>query len=201
MKWIAPALAYLAVYLGLFQFHSAWGALLGFHVAILGSLLVARPNIPINSLFKHTNKKWIIASVLLGANSGIALFFLWDSFGIASNLSTQVEALGLNAHTWTWFIAYFALVNPFIEEYFWRGYLGHPSKGFRLNDLVYAGFHALILYGKVHILANVFAVSVLTIAGWLWRQVKREDEGLLAPLLGHMAADFTILIAICLKTI
>ena len=46
MKWIAPSLAYLAVGVGLFVFHSAWGALLGFHAAIIISLWVARPGIP-----------------------------------------------------------------------------------------------------------------------------------------------------------
>ena len=97
MKWIAPALAYLAVFLGLFAFHSAWAALLGFHAAILGSLWIARPNIPLSILLKNSNKKWIAVSLLVCGSSGFALFFLWNVFGIASDLPAQVEALGLNA--------------------------------------------------------------------------------------------------------
>jgi hypothetical protein len=42
----------------------------------------------------------------------------------------------------------------------------------------------------------VFGVSVLVVAGWFWRQVARADDGLLAPVLGHMAADFAILFAV-----
>jgi hypothetical protein len=42
----------------------------------------------------------------------------------------------------------------------------------------------------------VFAVIILTSAGWLWRQIAREDDGLLAAVLGHMAADFSILMVI-----
>ena len=34
--------------------------------------------------------------------------------------------------------------------------------------------------------------------GWFWRQISREDEGLLAAVLGHMAADFSILFAVYL---
>ena len=197
MKWIAPSLAYLAVGLGLFVFHSAWGALLGFHAAILGSLFMARPNVPVSLLFKSKKFKWILLSVLLCGGSGIALFLLWDVFDVASDVSAQVEALGLNSRTWLPFIAYFALVNPFIEEYFWRGYLGSAAERPHISDFLYAGFHALILIRKVPIVSILFAVVALAGAGWLWRQIARkEDGGLLAPALGHMAADFTILLTI-----
>lgn len=39
----------------------------------------------------------------------------------------------------------------------------------------------------------------LTLTGWFWRQLARADQGLLAPVLGHMAADFTILMAVYLR--
>jgi hypothetical protein len=199
MKWIAPTLAYLAVGLGLFVFHSAWGALVGFHIAILISLLIARPNIPVSILLKGTNIKWTALSILLCGSSGITLYFLWDKFRFANDLPIQVEALGLNSSTWLPFIAYFTLVNPFVEEYFWRGYFGSPTKSLYIYDFIYSGFHALILIGKVHTVSIVFGLTVLIFAGWLWRQIAREDHGLLAPVLGHMAADFTILMAVFLK--
>ena len=196
MKWFAPFLAYLAVGIGLFVFHSAWGALLGFHLAIIASLLIVKPNIPITTLFKNNNIKWIFLSILLCGGSGATLYFLWDSFGFASDLSKQISLLGLNASNWLVFIAYFALVNPFIEEYFWRSYLGSKTKSLHSSDFLYAGFHALILINKVQVRSIIFGVSVLVFAGWLWRQIVRMDEGLLAPVLGHMAADLTILIAV-----
>jgi ABC-type uncharacterized transport system permease subunit len=196
MKWIAPIAAYLAVGLGLFQFHSAWGALLGFHFAIIFSLFVARPNIPVKILFQSNNINWIIFSILICGSSGTALYFLWENFGFANDLSVQVESLGLNASNWVTFIAYFALVNPFIEEYFWRGYLGSTTKGLYVSDFVYSGFHALILMGKVRLGMILLALTMLSLAGWIWRQVARENDSLLASVLGHMAADFTILMAV-----
>jgi membrane protease YdiL (CAAX protease family) len=196
MKWIAPALAYLAVVLGLFVFHSAWGALLGFHIAIVGSLVMIKPGIPISILFKSTTIKWILLSLLLTGSSGILLYFLWDRFHVASDLPAQLERLGLTSSTWPAFIAYIAAVNPFVEEYFWRGYLGDPAGNLHTSDFLYAGFHALILIGKVPASSIVFAIIMLTLAGWIWRQIAREDGGLLAPVLGHMAADFTILLAV-----
>ena len=199
MKWIAATLVYLAVGLGIFQFHSAWGALLGFHFIIAVSLLIAKPNIPLAVLFKNTNIKWIPLSILLCGCSGVTLYFLWQYFGFANDLPAQVKSLGLTSSSWPVFIAYFALVNPFVEEYFWRGYLGDPTKSITISDFLYAGFHAMVLIGKVRVSSILFALSMLVLAGWFWRQIAREDHGLLAPVLGHMAADFTILMAVYLK--
>lgn len=189
-------MVYLAVGLGIFKFHSAWGALLGFHFAIVVSLFVARPRIPVKILFQNNNIKWIIFSVLMCASSGPALYFLWGSFGFANDLSRQLDALGLNSSNWVAFIAYFALVNPFIEEYFWRGYLGSTTKGLHLSDFLYSGFHALILMGKVRVEIIFFALTVLSLAGWFWRQLAHKNDGMLASVLGHMAADLTILLAV-----
>jgi membrane protease YdiL (CAAX protease family) len=196
MKWVAPALAYLAVGVGLFVFHSAWGALMGFHVAILLSLLLAKPKIPISILWKSTNIKWILLSILLCGSSGVMLYLTWDRFGFAPDLSAQIETLGLTSASWIPFIAYFTLVNPLVEEYFWRGYLGSETRSLHVSDFLYSGFHGLVLLGKVQTNSILFALTLLVLAGWFWRQIYREDKGLLAPVLGHMAADFTILLAV-----
>ena len=199
MKWLAPTLVYITVAVGIFYFQSAWGALLAFHLAIFSSLLIARPNIPISILAKNHNRKWIVLSVLLCGSSGVSLYFLWNYLGFRPDFSAQVESLGLNSLTWPPFILYFALVNPFLEEYFWRGYLGNPTKGLSRSDFLYAGYHALIMIGKLPVAWIMCGVAALVIAGWFWRQIMREGQGLLAPVLGHIAADLTIPLVICLN--
>ena len=196
MKWIAVLLTYLAVDIGLLVFHSAWVALLGFHAVIVVSLLIAKPDIPIRILFTSKNRKWIFLNILLCGSSGVTLYFLWDIFRFANDFPQQVEALGLNASTWPMFITYFVLVNPFIEEYFWRGYLGSESKSLQTPDFLFAGYHILIVINKLHIFSIAYALFVLILAGWFWRQVAHEDGGLLAPVLGHMAADLAILVTV-----
>ncbi len=199
MKWIAPVIVYLAVALGLFVSQNAWSALLSFHLAILTSLLIAKPNIPIQALFTAHNTKWILISILLCGSSGITLYLLWDKFEIAGDLSAHVKTIGLTPSTWIPFIGYFTLVNPFLEEYFWRGYLGSNTTNFYISDFLYAGFHGLILMNHVQASMVVYSLALLILAGWFWRQMVRADGGLLAPVLGHMAADFTILLVVYLR--
>lgn len=199
MKWIAPVFVYVAVGVGLFIFRTAWSSLLTFHIAILISLLIAKPNIPLRILFTGRNIQWILISILLCGSSGVTLYFFWDKFGIANDLAAHVEAMGLSASTWIPFITYFTLVNPLLEEYFWRGYLGSPTTNFYLSDFLYAGFHGLILLNKVQPSMIVYSLALLVLAGWFWRQIARADGGLLAPVLGHMMADLTILLAVYLR--
>ena len=199
MKWIAPVLVYLAVAVGIFQFHNAWGALIGFHAAILASLLIAKPNIPLKILITNHNFNWVLLSVLLCGSSGITVYFLWNWFGAASDLRTQVESLGLNQATWIPFIMYFTFINPWVEEYFWRGFLGSTTSSLHISDFLYSGFHGLVMLSKVQSASIFFALAALVVAGWFWRQVAREGRGLLAPVLGHMAADLTILLAVYWK--
>ncbi len=199
-KWLTPILPYLAIWAGLFLFKSAWFALMGFHFAILLGLFVLRPNIPINILIKNKHPKWVVVSVVICGSSGIGIYLLWNIFQIAVDLPAQLKSIGLNSSSWLLFIAYFSIINPFIEEYFWRGFLGSDAKKLHPSDFIYAGYHVLILWEKVHPLSILFGFICLVAAGWLWRQILREDTGLLAPVLGHMAADFSILICVMLQT-
>lgn len=194
-KSLAPLLPYLVVWAGFFFLKNAWATLLGFHLAILAALFVLRPSLPLNVFFKPANGKRALFMILLCAASGPGLYLLRDAFQIADDLNARLAELGLSGNTWFGFIAYFTLINPFFEEYFWRGVLGSETKGFYFGDLVYAGYHVMVVWNKTHPFSMLFLLAVLTFVGWYWRQVYRKDDSLLAPVLGHMAADLSILIA------
>ena len=195
MKWLTPILPYLAVGIGVFWLHHAILALLGFHLAIILSLLLARSSIPIKTLFKSNDVRWVFLSIILCGSSGISLY-VFSSYFEVSDLPARIESFKLTSATWPMFITYFVLINPLFEEYFWRGYLGSPTRGLHVSDFLYSGFHGLILMNNMQAAAVVYSLIVLVLAGWFWRQIARADGGLLAPVLGHMAADFTILMAV-----
>lgn len=199
MKWIVPVFVYLAVIVGLFVVDHAWIALVIFHLTIVISLLLARSRLPLRILFTSREIRWGLVSILLCGSTGISLFLLWDAFGIPGDLSRRMEAMGLNRTIWIPFLAYFTLINPLIEEYFWRGYLGSDTSNLAPSDFLYSGFHGLILLDKVETGMIVLTLALLVLAGWFWRQLAQIDGGLLAPVLGHMAADFTILTAVYLR--
>lgn len=196
MKWFTPILPYLAVAIGVFWFQHAFLALVGFHIAIILSVLLAKSSVPLDILYKSKNIRWVVLNILLCGSSGLSLYFLWSYFGVIDDLPGQIEAFGLTRATWPLFIAYFAVVNPLVEEYFWRGYLGSPTRHLYPSDFLYSGFHGLILLGKMQTGVVLYSLIVLVLAGWFWRQLARIDGGLFAPVLGHMAADFTIMMAI-----
>jgi hypothetical protein len=195
LKCIPP---YLAVWAGLFLFQNAWLAMFGLHIAILLVLAFSHPNVSAAILFKSRNIKWIIFNILFCSVSGIVLHYLLPWFVSSANLTAQLSKLGLNRFNLPVFIAYFSLVNPVIEEYFWRVSLGNETKGFYIGDLLYAGYHVIVLINQVPILMTLLAMVCLTFIGWFWRQVKREDGGSLAPVLGHMAADLSVMLAVYL---
>lgn len=196
MKWLTPILPYLAVAIGSFWLQHALLALLGFHLAIVIGISLVKSSIPLGILFKSNDIRRVILSILLCGSGGVLLHFLWPYFDVVRDLPAQIESYHLTGATWPLFIAYFTLVNPLVEEYYWRGYLGSPTKNLHPSDFLYAGFHTLVLLNKVQPGWIISSLAVLVIAGWFWRQIAREDGGLLAPVLGHMAADFTILMAV-----
>ena len=196
MKWLTPILPYLAVAIGLFWVKHAVLALVGFHLAIVVAVVLVKSPVPLNLLFKSHDARWVVVGIVLCGSSGISLYYLWPYVDVVRDLPAQIVSYRLTSHTWPVFIAYFTLVNPLVEEYYWRGYLGSPTRNLYPSDFLYAGFHTLILWNKVQPAWIAYCLVVLVLAGWFWRQLARLDRGLLAPVLGHMVADFTILMTV-----
>src|SRR3989304_6804383 len=120
LKSFAPLAAYVAVVIGLFWARSAWIALLGFHAGLLLVLFIDKPTLSIRTLFNGFNFPLFIVCVLLSLSGGMILILAWPRLSISPNLTAQLAALGLTSRTWPAFIAYFAVVNPWLGGDFGR---------------------------------------------------------------------------------
>jgi len=187
---------YFTVWLGLYVLKNAWAAILGYHLGIL--LLVTLAGAwPSLEKFRPGAPLWkIILFSLTGGLAGLAVYVLWPVIHVSPGLPKSLLEWGLGPGSWPLFIIYSALVNPWLEEIYWRNWLGSTQAHPVYTDAVFGGFHLIILapFFPPFWLAVVFII--LTASGWMWRQVVRTGNSLLASTLFHMVADVSILLVI-----
>jgi len=200
IKLFRPLLPYLAVGLGLLVFHNAWVAILSYHAGMAAVIFLSKPVVPIKQIIRSASYKPLIFPVAIGASGGILLYLLWPLLSVPPDINMYPRSIGLTGAVWPYFIAYYVLVNPPLEEYYWRGFLGSSAKRPVLNDFLFAGYHLVVLSGKIGVpwLAVVFLV--MCGAAWYWRQISRLTGGLLAVTLSHLAADITVILSIFVLT-
>ena len=195
-KILSPLIPYLAVGIGFLIFRNAWLTVLGYHAGMILVLLLSNTRPPLKTIFKG-NHFWIpFITFLIGACSGVVLYLLWSYVSLPPDINVFLRSLGLTGVSWLVFIAYFSLVNPFIEEYYWRGYLGSAAKGITLNDMLFSGYHLMVLAGLIGNIWLLVVFAGLTLGAWFWRQMNRLNGGLLASVVSHLAADTAIVLTI-----
>jgi len=189
-----PLSAYLAMVLGLHVFHNAWVAFGFYHGAILAIVMAHGKPGCWRELFIGWEWRLGSGSIAFGLGGGVLLFLLAPYADInSSNIEPILERLGLQGNLWLLFVIYHSLVNPWFEELFWRGFLVSDKKHPVLNDILFAGYHALVLVLFLDLVWIGLAMVILTLAGWLWRQIRRQRKGLLLPVVSHMSADTSIM--------
>jgi hypothetical protein len=192
-------LPYLAVFLGMMTLRSAWGALVGFHLTLLPHL-VAHRQIFSPRFLAPVSKSILLPVAVAGLSAGLGLWLTWPYAGLPADFSARVSALGLSGSAWLPFIAYFTLVNPWLEEACWRDVLGSPLPYPAPVDFLFSGYHLIILGLFVSPAWMLVAFVILAAASWFWRQVSRYTGSLMPAVLSHMLADFSILMVLYFKS-
>jgi hypothetical protein len=184
---------------GLLILHNAWAAMLGYHLGMVLILVLDRGCLDLKSLFGSRNYYWLALMSILGLCGGLLMYLLWPYLDVPFDLGTYLSSIGLSQNHWVFFLIYFVVVNPWLEELYWRGYLGSGSTRPVINDVLFAGYHVVTLAGKVNILWLGLMLVLLIGGAWLWRIVNNRSGGLLPSVLAHLTADFSIMLAVFLK--
>ena len=195
-KVIAPVIPYITIGVGLLVLHNVWIAIIAYHIGMVAIILVSREHIPLRKLLQTNNYIIPLFTAVLGASGGVLLYLLWPLLSIPPDINVYLQNIGLTQRAWPLFLVYFALVNPWIEEYYWRGYLGSDRKFIILNDILFSGYHVMVMAGKVETIWLLVVFAALMMGAWFWRQSNRVSHGLLSSLASHMAADITVIFTI-----
>ena len=195
-KILPPIIPYITIGIGLLVFHNAWMAILGYHTVMVAVLSLSRTGIAVKRTFQ-SNRHWIpFVTALAGAGGGSLLYILWPLLSVPDDINLYIRSIGLDERTWPVFLAYFILINPLIEEYYWRGYLATDAKGIALNDLLFSGYHLIVLVGQMETIWLFVVFFSLIFGAWFWRQMNRLNGGLLASTISHITADITVILTI-----
>ena len=195
----AVLLPYLTIGIGLYLLNSAWFAIGGYHLGMI--ILLGLIRWPI----RPPNFRWSIpVQLLVGVTffssllAGVLISELWPWLVKLSNgtLEPFLSAWGLSAQRWSSFVWYFCLVNPWLEEVYWRDWLGNLSNRTWETAGWFAGYHGLVLLPLIQWGWIVLILVILTVTGWWWHQLMKFGSGLSGPILCHLAADVSIMVAL-----
>ncbi len=192
---IAPFAPYLTVGIGLLVLHNVWVAVLSYHAAMLIVLFVSGKRSVISQLFRGGDGLRLPLLTLAGGLSGFLLWILQPWVLVNGELAAFTQSIGLTQQSWPFFIVYFVLVTPALEELYWSSYLGNSTLKPQLNDCLFAGYHLIVLGGIIQIGWLIIIFFLLATASWCWRQSNRLGGGLLSSFTSHLAADISIILA------
>ena len=195
-KILAPVIPYIAIGVGLLLFHNAWLAIFSYHLGIILLVHFSGARVPVRLVFRSRDYRLPVLAAMLGGAGGILLYVLWPMLAVPDDIELYLQSIGLNAGIWPVFLVYFVVVNPLIEEYYWRGCLGSKRQRPVLNDLWFSGYHLLVMAGNIGVMWLPVIFLVLAVTAWFWRQIDRLGEGLLPSVASHIAGDIAVITTI-----
>jgi membrane protease YdiL (CAAX protease family) len=192
----SPLLLYGAVIAGMYLFRSGWAAILGYHLAIVAVLASGGGFSQAGRLVRGWH--WGFGAAATGAClfAGALIYWLWPLIALDGlEMGPRLAQLGLSGWSWVAFIASYSLVNPWLEELYWRGW--YPSRLERpfISDLLFAGYHLFVLVLFVGVAWAGLAFLVLVTTARIWRALSQRCDGLLIPCVSHLAADISVIVA------
>lgn len=188
---------YVAVLAGVFLLKNIFPAVLFYHAVLLACIFGMTRFYVFKQFAAGFHRVLVPLFVSGGLVAGAVVLYGWPlAAGEQVDLARLLAGLHFGPPWFFLFAVYACLVNPLLEEAFWRGCFRNRSHWPTAVDGLFAGYHALAV---VPIVTPVFAAGVfaaMTFVGWLFRALARRSGGLLVPVLTHLVADAAILYAV-----
>jgi membrane protease YdiL (CAAX protease family) len=194
---ISAWIPYVAVLIGIYVFRSAWLAILLYHAGVAVFLFIRKPAgfwIRMRTGFKTP---WLIPGLIVCALAMPAVYFLWPWFAISENILPQWMAYyGLSGWAWLLLIPYFSIVHPILEEALWREIAPDRFTWICRQDLLFAGYHVLVLLQLMKSPWLVLVFIVLAGSSIFWRWSAQHFGGYGLSILTHAMADAAVVTAV-----
>lgn len=197
VRRMSPVIPYVAVGLGLYLAHNAWMAIGLYHLGMVAVLLWERRWGTVRGVTRGFHSGFFGAAIALCLIGGGVTYVGWPLLGLP-HFAERLAQIGLSTGVLPWFFLYFSLVNPMLEEAFWRGYHGNASSRPTWHDLWFAGYHLPVLALFMHGCWLPLMLGGLVAIAWIWRVLVRRLDGLLITVTSHIAADAGIALAVLL---
>jgi membrane protease YdiL (CAAX protease family) len=197
---IAPVLIYGGIFLGMHVLRSGWAAILMYHLVVCFVLTVAKGWPVAFKLFRGWSVGTGLALFVVSFLVGVVVYVAWSDMQPAhDSIANTLVAVGLQGSLLVGFGIYYCVVNPVIEEIFWRGWYGENCKWPVVTDILFAGYHVIVIVLFLNTFFIVVAFCVLIGSAWLWRLCVRRYDGLMIPFLSHTVADISIIVVLFLR--
>jgi membrane protease YdiL (CAAX protease family) len=197
--WAGFALPYAAVGIGVYLFKSANTALFIYYPGIILFVWTTQRLELTRSLARGWNWGYGAALSILFALGGVVVFLLWPYAAREGiDLATVLAEYGLAGAKGLAFACVAVLLNPCLEELFWRGCFFDSVNRPSVIDIAFGGYHGMVLLLVLQWWAAVSVVLMLSAASWVLRYAKHHCGGLAVPCVAHAAADLSIVLSVWL---
>ena len=194
---------------GLYGLGSAPLAFLGYHaLCVVGGYLLRSPGLPAPHRLYPVARRHLLAAVV-GANSVAVILYTLVGAAVLNRESvlTLLGQRGLPPSSYLYLFPYFAIVNPIVEEYFWRGgvyaTLRHLFKGWvraaLVTSVLFGAWHWLVLRLFVAPIIAITATVAIMAIGFALTWVYEHTRRLAYPVILHaLAGDLPLLLLLIL---
>ncbi|WP_241254657.1 type II CAAX endopeptidase family protein [Brevibacillus sp. SYP-B805] len=175
--------------------------------------------VPFGDLFGIQRKRWSEAmrylgflphrtNVWLGMGLGLLFFlaimlggyFLQEELFDKASLQALLAKWHFSGDHVIWYMLILMLVNPFLEEMYWRGYVWRKLEGrFRpstimlLTSLGYSVYHVLSVISLFAWPFNLIVMIPVFLAGMIWAMMRQLHRSLWGSIISHLLADAGIM--------